>query len=125
MLWMLLTLACSNEVTVGYETLPCEDWDFDEGEERFDVEQSADEISIGRYGVIRGCDDEFEPQIEGDDTTVRITEAWTSTGDDCEVCYTPTVRIYDARRGEYEIYWFDESSNVTPVWSETFDVEGG
>jgi len=123
MLWIFLALGCNNEVTVGYEAQPCLDWDFDDGESGFEVEQADGEITISRYGVIRGCDDEFEPLIDGDGTTVRITEAWTSAGGDCEVCFTPTVRIYDARPSDYDVFWFDESSAVTPVWSETIEVE--
>jgi len=118
---LLLLMGCG-DVSITYDTLPCEDWDFENGESSFEHDTTGGDIVVWRTGVIQGCDDAFEPIIEGDGDIIRITEGWSSGGGDCELCMTPTVTVMDPRAGEYEIYWFDETSNVNAAWSETIDV---
>ncbi len=51
-----------------------------------------------------------------------INEQWVDRGGDWEVCRVATVHVYDPRPDEYNVYWFDDTSAVTPVWSEVVDL---
>lgn len=122
MIWASLLLACAGEVVVGYEALACENWDLENSESTFELEVSSTAVTIARTGVFRGCGDEFEPTVAGDDGSIVIHELWTDGGGDCETCWVPTVHIYEPPDDASEVFWFDESSNVTPIWSSELSL---
>ena len=119
----LLLGACGADVQVGYETAPCEDWNFETSESVVEVEQVDAGYQIARLGVTKGCDARFVPEFDANGYMLVIYEFWeNAASDDCEACWSPTVILYDPPAGDYDLYWYDESSAVVPVWSEQLSL---
>ncbi|MCK6525840.1 hypothetical protein L6R49_30930 [Myxococcota bacterium] len=124
MLLFALLLACGGDVTVAWSTEVCTDWDLDD-EPVINVNTTDDgDILIEREGVLSGCEDTFAPDVVGEGWTIRVFEGWEpgEAAEDCEACFTPTVRLKAPPPGEYTLQWFDESSDVLPVETVVFDT---
>lgn len=124
MLLFTFLLACAGDVSVGWSTEVCTDWVLDD--EPVITVNTADngDILVQREGVMAGCDDRFAPDVIGEGWTIRVFEGWEpgEAADDCESCFAPTVRLMAPPRGKYTVQWFDESSDVLPIDSVTFDT---
>lgn len=124
MLLFTFLMACAGDVSVGWSTEVCTDWVV--GDDPVITVNTTDngDLLIQREGVMAGCEDSFAPDVVGEGWTIRVFEGWElgEAAEECESCFAPTVRLTAPPKGEYTVQWFDESSDVLPIDSVTFDT---
>ncbi len=123
-LTLLLLVGCTESISIQVDTPPCEDYDFaNPPEDGIEVSQEGDDWHVYRVGVFQGCDDLFDPIIEGERNVISVYEYWNErTEDYCFACFYPTIVIEQPKEGVYEVGWY-ESGGATTIDVVSFEVE--
>ncbi len=120
---LLLLVGCMESISIQVDTPPCENYDFDNPpEDGLEANLNEGDWQVYRVGVFQGCDDIFDPEVQGNGRSITVREYWVEqTEDDCELCFFPSIFIQDPASGVYEVEWY-EGDATEPVDVLTFEV---
>ena len=128
MIYLLFTLACAPiQLDYSSETEGCQDWDPNsETEPTLNIYYDNEDLVVQRTGVIQSCDAEFSPVIEQMDSyKLSIREYWTNSQEvnDCQTCFSPTVRLTTYPNRMLEFWWYIGESSISFDVIDTTETE--
>ncbi len=119
-----LLLGCAPQtLTFVLSEGDCTDVDFNTREDPVLVHDISDAGDIVYLNYVWLPDDsEMNGEVTSDGRRIDVREAWIEGSSDTEACFAPTLTLEDPPKGQYQVFWFRDDSDIA-YDSVLFEIE--